>query len=207
MANLPPHFYIPSLTQRPHIAIVDPNTFAVLGLRAMLQNLTPYLVVDTFGSLEELEANHPERYVHFFVAMNIVLNNRDFFVEYSRKTIVLVMSFEAKMGGFHCLCVNQPESQLVRSLLNMMQGGHSHRPNLPPTKQATPEQVLSNRELEVLALIVEGHINKEIADCLHISLPTVVTHRRNIMAKLGVQSVSALTIYAVMHGYVDINKI
>ena len=38
-------------------------------------------------------------------------------------------------------------------------------------------------------------------------LTTVITHRKNIMEKLGMKSVSALTIYAVMHGYVDINKI
>lgn len=56
-------------------------------------------------------------------------------------------------------------------------------------------------------LIVQGFINKEIADKLNIGLATVVTHRRNIMDKLGVKSVSALTIYAVMHGYVDINSI
>ncbi len=58
-----------------------------------------------------------------------------------------------------------------------------------------------------MALIVQGLINKEIADRLNIALSTVVTHRKNIMDKLGLRSVSALTIYAVMHGYVDINKI
>jgi len=50
-------------------------------------------------------------------------------------------------------------------------------------------------------------INKEIAGRLNISITTVITHRKNIMEKLGMKSVSALTIYAVMHGYVDINKI
>ena len=58
-----------------------------------------------------------------------------------------------------------------------------------------------------MILIVEGHINKEIADILNISMPTVISHRKNITDKLGMKSISALTIYAVMHGYVDINKI
>ena len=58
-----------------------------------------------------------------------------------------------------------------------------------------------------MSLIVQGFINKEIAEKLNISLATVVTHRKNIMDKLGMKSVSALTIYAVTHGYVDINKI
>ena len=68
-------------------------------------------------------------------------------------------------------------------------------------------KVLSDREIEVMNLIVQGFINKEIAEQLNIALSTVVTHRRNIMEKLGVKSVSALTIYAVTHGYVDISKI
>ena len=69
------------------------------------------------------------------------------------------------------------------------------------------ERQLSVREVEVMSLVVKGFINKEIADRLNISLATVVTHRRNIMEKLGIRSVSALTVYAVMHGYVDINEI
>ena len=66
---------------------------------------------------------------------------------------------------------------------------------------------MTNSEIEVLSLVVQGYINKEIAIKLNISLTTVITHRKNIMEKLGMKSVSALTIYAVMHGYVDINKI
>ena len=59
----------------------------------------------------------------------------------------------------------------------------------------------------VHAHIAQGLINKEIADRLNIGITTVITHRKNIMDKLGMKSVSALTIYAVMHGYVDISKI
>lgn len=73
--------------------------------------------------------------------------------------------------------------------------------------QVLKNKILSNREIEVLSLVVQGFINKEIATKLNISLTTVITHRKNIMEKLGMKSVSALTIYAVMHGYVDISKI
>ena len=87
------------------------------------------------------------------------------------------------------------------------QYGHAGGKNLPELPQALKNKVLSNREIEVLSLVVQGYINKEIALKLNISLTTVITHRKNIMEKLGMKSVSALTIYAVMHGYVDINKI
>ena len=162
----------------------------------------PIMTVDSFGTFAELEMNHPEEYVHFFVAMTIVLDNRGFFLNYRRRTIVLTTSVESMMDGFHCLCINVPEKQLIRSLLSLQQSAHAHGRNLPPMPK-----VLSDREVEVMNLIVRGFINKEIAEQLNIALSTVVTHRRNIMEKLGVKSVSALTIYAVTHGYVDISKI
>jgi DNA-binding CsgD family transcriptional regulator len=66
---------------------------------------------------------------------------------------------------------------------------------------------LSVREIEVLKLITKGLINKEIADRLGISLTTVISHRKNITEKLGIKSVSGLTIYAVMNGYVEADSI
>ena len=193
---------------RPKIAIVDGNTLAAIGLRQMLQTVMPVMQVDVFGSFAELEANEPEGYFHYFVAMNLVLENRSFFLENRRKTIVLTTSTDpnVQMRDFHSLCVNQPENQLVKSLLMLEQHAHGQGRNLPqmPT---TKEKILTNREVEVLSLIVQGFINKEIADRLNIGLTTVITHRKNIMEKMGVRSVSALTIYAVMNGYVDINRI
>jgi len=195
------------MQQIPKIAIVDPNTLAALGLKGVLQNVMPIMTVDSFGTFAELEMNHPEEYVHFFVAMTIVLDNRDFFLNYRRRTIVLTTSVESMMDGFHCLCINVPEKQLIRSLLSLQQSAHAHGRNLPPMPKVLQQKVLSDREIEVMNLIVQGFINKEIAEQLNIALSTVVTHRRNIMEKLGVKSVSALTIYAVTHGYVDISKI
>lgn len=195
------------MQQIPKIAIVDPNTLAAIGLKGVLQNVMPIMKVDSFGTFAELEMNHPEEYVHFFVAMTIVLDNRDFFLNYRRRTIVLTTSVESMMDGFHCLCINVPEKQLIRTLLSLQQSAHAHGRNLPPMPKVLQQKVLSDREIEVMNLIVQGFINKEIAEQLNIALSTVVTHRRNIMEKLGVKSVSALTIYAVTHGYVDISKI
>lgn len=193
--------------ERPKLAIIDPNTLSVLGLKQILQNVMPIIDVHAFGTFDELRASHPEQYVHYFAAMSVVLDNRQFFLDHLRKTIVLTTSQDTQMGGFKCLCINMPEKDLVRSILMMQQGGHPHGRNLPPLPETLNRQILSNRELEVLSLIVQGNINKEIADKLNIGLATVITHRRNIMDKLGMKSVSALTIYAVMHGYVDINDI
>ena len=194
---------------KPKVVVIDPHTLAAIGLQQLLQKVIPFMTVDTFGSFAELEANHPEHYAHYFTAMNIVLQNRAFFAEHRRKTIVLTTSPDNAnlLTEFHCLCITMPEPALVRSLLMLQQHAHSGGRNLPPMPQDMKRSILSEREIQVMNLIVQGYINKEIADRLNIGLATVVTHRRNIMEKLAIKSVSALTIYAVMHGYVDINKI
>lgn len=195
--------------ERPKIAIIDPNTLAAMGLKQLLQNVLPIMTVDTFGSMTELEANTPDQYFHYFTSMNIVLENMPFFSERKRKTIVLTLSLDtmSQLADFRCLCINVPEQELVRSLLILQQYAHGQGEHLPQMPAVLRQKILSDREIEVMSLIVQGYINKEIADKLNIGLATVITHRKNIMDKLGMKSVSALTIYAVMHGYVDINKI
>ena len=197
------------MNQRPKIAIVDSNTLASLGLKQLLLNVMPIMTVDTFGSFSELESSNPDTYFHYFVAMDIVIRNRQFFIDHKQKTIVLTLSLNdsAQLTDFHSLYINQPEHELVRALLTLQQHAHGGGRNLPPMPQILRQKILSDREIEVMSLIVQGYINKEIAYRLNIGLSTVITHRKNIMEKLGMKSVSALTIYAVMHGYVDINNI
>lgn len=197
------------MKQIPKIAIIDANTLEAIGLKNILQDVMPIMQVDTFGSIRELADASHNAYFHYFVSMNIVLDNRAFFMENKRKTIVLTASSDpnSQLSDFHCLCINKPEHELIKSILALEQMAHGNGRNLPPVPKAVQEKVLSDREIEVLSLIVQGLINKEIADRLNIGLATVITHRKNIMEKLNVRSVSALTIYAVMHGYVDISKI
>ena len=194
---------------QPHIAIIDSNTLAVLGLKQILQNVMPFAIIDTFGSFPEFETNDTTAYFHYFVETSIVLSNRNFFTNFRHKTIVLTTSINpsTQLNDFHCICINVPEKQLIHSLLKLEQSAHAHGRNLPPIHKGSTTKTLSDREIEVLTLIVEGYINKEIADKLNIGMTTVITHRKKIMEKLNIKSVAALTIYAVMQGYVDINRI
>ena len=53
----------------------------------------------------------------------------------------------------------------------------------------------------------KGHINKEIADRLNISLTTAITHRKNIMEKLHARSLADIILYVVMNGLVDVGEL
>ncbi len=194
----------------PHIAIINPNTLAIIGLKSILQSVMPIMDIDCFGTFGELEASDHERYFHYFVSIDILIQHRTFFLQRRNKTIVITTSADSQTlsGDFNCLQVNQSEKQLIKDLLTLEQHAHAHGKNLPPAQQhQTDKTVLSQREIEVMTYIVRGYINKEIAEQLCIGLSTVITHRKNIMEKLNIRSVSALTIYAVTHGYVTIDQI
>lgn len=72
-------------------------------------------------------------------------------------------------------------------------------------KRSNIRSIISEREIDVLKLLVGGNSNKEIANKLCISTHTVITHRKNITQKTGIKSVSGLTIYAVVNKLISID--
>lgn len=211
----------PSETIISRIAIVDHNTLAVIGLKQMLMQVKEGIQVDVFYDVQQLNEAGPDRYFHFFVSSKVLFENRLFFLEHRRKTIVLCQTQGQQFDGFHSLPVDTSEELFTKQLLLMM--SHAHRrlnqPNstdetkvfchkqLPVPNVNTTSNLLSGREIEVMALVAQGRTNKEIADQLNIALTTVISHRKNICDKLQIKTVSALTIYAVMNGYVTLEQI
>ena len=79
--------------------------------------------------------------------------------------------------------------------------------NLPSTSNADDDpkirayQELSLREKEILSLVSKGHTSKEISEELFISIHTVDTHRKKILAKMGFQSLIHLIIFVLKNGF------
>ncbi|HHZ66037.1 MAG TPA: response regulator transcription factor [Flavobacteriales bacterium] len=65
---------------------------------------------------------------------------------------------------------------------------------------------ISSRELDIIKLIAEGNTNKHIANSLFISTHTVMTHRKNIMSKLGISNTAGIVLYAVRENLIDPEK-
>lgn len=71
-----------------------------------------------------------------------------------------------------------------------------------PKQEEHQQNELTHREIEVLREIASGKTLKEAADRLCISFNTVLTHRKNISAKLGIRTASGLSVYAMMNGLI-----
>ena len=198
------------MNHQPEIAIVEANTLTSLGLKTILERMIPMAVIRTFHSFGELTDDTPDMYAHYFISAQIYVEHNAFFLPRKRKTIVLAGdSHQFQLSGVPILNIYQAEEQLVKDIRERHQrADHDGYPvkDVPPPPPTTGHE-LSAREIEVLVLITKGLINKEIADKLNIGLTTVITHRKNITEKLGIKSVSGLTIYAVMNGYVEADRI
>ncbi|MFH1195978.1 MAG: LuxR C-terminal-related transcriptional regulator [bacterium] len=89
-------------------------------------------------------------------------------------------------------------TETIVNLINRLNNSDSN--TIPPIEH----EQLSDRETEVLKLLVTGLSNKEIADKLFISIHTVISHRKNITQKTGIKSQSGLTIYAISNKIIHI---
>lgn len=76
-----------------------------------------------------------------------------------------------------------------------------------PTTPVTPENELTEREKEILISVAKGMINKEIAEQHHISIHTVITHRKNITRKTGIKSVAGLTVFAILNNLIEMQEV
>lgn len=194
---------------KPQIAVIDSNTLNCMALRSILCDMLPWADVVTYNSVEEFDSESHGMVVHFFAAADVVFRNMPMFQANMRRTIVIVEGNNTpfSLSGFRTVDATQSEAQIVRSILRIHESGHPGGHHMPAAPVIDKTHTLSQRERDVLALIVKGYINKEIADRLNISTTTVIFHRKNISEKLDTRSIGRLTIYAVINGIVDIREL
>jgi DNA-binding CsgD family transcriptional regulator len=193
------------------IAIIDSNILACMGLERILEELIPMAEIVTCESFEELESKDEAEFIHYFVSSRIYFEHTAYFRAKSGRSIVMVGG-EMSINGVATLNVCQGEAALVRDLLALKR--HGHHENIPlsvgsqgmghPHTTSSKETLLSTRETEVALLLCQGCINKEVADKLNISVTTVITHRKNIMEKLGARSLADVIVYCVMNGIYNV---
>lgn len=187
------------------IAIVENNVLTAIGLRRLLEDIIPPAEIIIFRTFNEMISTDKTEFVHYFVSSRIYFEHTSFFRERAKRSIVLVNG-DMNIAGTNTLNVCQAENALIKDILAMHHMGHG---NSIMTRMCNKnkEIQLTPREVEVAVLLCKGHINKEIADLLNISITTVISHRKNIMEKLHARSLANVIIYAVMMGIVDIAEL
>ena len=181
------------------IAILLPDTLQAVGLECILNEYFSSLTISRFTNYPDFTQKSAEMADFYFTNANYFLLHIDFLLPRRAKTIVLMqhtMDALPLSGAMNLIAEEAPLETLIEQIESFLSlaDANSHSEN---------NKGLSVREVSVLRLVVRGYTNKEIADQLSISLNTVLTHRKNITAKLGIKTVSGLTFYAIMNGYIS----
>ncbi|MDH6305365.1 DNA-binding CsgD family transcriptional regulator [Parabacteroides sp. PF5-5] len=176
------------------IAIILPDTLQSTGLQSLLTDYFPPVEIACFNSYESLISDGVEHFDYYFTQADVFVLNTDYFLPRRSKTVILLDKEIAcpSSTGYYTLNIYDSQELIIEHLQEILVAETVH------TTEKNKE--LSSRETDVLKLIVQGSTNKDIADKLHISLNTVLSHRKNITAKLGIKTVSGLTFYAIMNG-------
>jgi DNA-binding NarL/FixJ family response regulator len=99
--------------------------------------------------------------------------------------------------------VAQGEAFFYPSMARKLLEGYLHHDRSTPPAGPSNYDELSDREREVMFLLVRGLSNQEIAETLVVSASTVQTHRGHILHKLGLETTIDLVRYAIRHGLIE----
>jgi two-component system, NarL family, invasion response regulator UvrY len=199
--------------------IIDDHPTVQEGLRAILTARIPGLECEAVGSAGEAlqKVEHDSWHV---ISLDISIPGRsgpELIQEIKRRQpgarILVytvhpedqfgVRSLQAGADGY--LTKDRPMDELIHAVQTLLAGNRyisnalaqvlADAVTLPPE----PHRLLSERELQVLRLLVTGVNPKEISDRLNLSIKTVSTYRARVLEKLHLSSTADLVRYAIQH--------
>ena len=192
------------------IIIVEPSPIVSAGLASYFDDINQVSIVSQLDRIDRMEeklaAYNPD--ILIINPLLIAYDTNEHFLKICRDfsnviPVALVTSYvdASILKQFKDVIeINDSKQKVVTKIFNLLIDNK--------LTQDKPESIeLSNRETDVLVAIVKGLTNKEISDKLYISVHTVITHRKNIVRKTGIKSVSGLTVYALLNNLVDESEI
>jgi DNA-binding NarL/FixJ family response regulator len=217
------------MNQKVRIVIAEDHTILREGLRSLLSSDPSFEIVgeaeDGREAIKCVEKFRPDLILTDLSMPR--MNGMEAIKEIKRqspKTKVLVLTvhkaeeyilatFRAGANGY--LLKDSTHAELVMAVKKVLSGKQYISPEISEKviegylegkktlKSQTSWETLTQREREILKLIAEGYKNKEIAEDLCISVKTVEKHRANLMEKLDLHSIQALTAFAIEKGLVS----
>jgi two-component system response regulator NreC len=217
------------MSQKARIVIAEDHTILREGLRSLLSSNPVFEIVGEAGDGREA-IRCAEKFKPDLILTDLSMprmNGMEAIKEIKREspaTKVLVLTvhkaeeyilatFRAGADGY--ILKDSTHSELIMAVKKVLSGKRYISPEISDKviegylegkktlKSRTSWETLTQREREILKLIAEGYRNKEIANDLCISVKTVEKHRANLMEKLDLHNIQALTTFAIERGIVS----
>ncbi len=187
------------------VTIIEPSEIVSAGLKQLVEYGGNFHVVKIFKSIQDYSENqngNPDIILINPSVMNIGdTNERNILTTKDNVSIVaicyLAYNEETLRNYDGCIGMFCTQEQIEKKLQSALKTSSDK-------EQDDNSNELSARECEILTAVAKGKTNKEIADEFNLSIHTVISHRKNISHKLGINSIAGLTIYAVMNKLLDV---
>ena len=192
------------------ILIAETSTIISSGLSSFFNDMNQIAVASIVDNIDDLQdkiiTHNPDVLIINPMMLGCMLNT---FVKQMTQNhpnvnrVALVTSYVDKniLKNFkEVIELSDNKQKVINKMLNLQN-------NNDETSAQNESVDLSNREVDVLVCVAKGMTNKDISDMLNISVHTVITHRKNIVKKTGIKSVSGLTVYALLNNLVEESEI
>jgi DNA-binding NarL/FixJ family response regulator len=217
------------MTQPKKIMIVDDHTIMRDGLQALLSSEPDYEIVGTVAdgktAIQSIGTLSPD-----VILMDLTMpgtSGIDAIKEIKRRapTIrIIALTFHKEDKYIHAtleagadayVLKDDSRTELFAALSSVIRGKSYLSPSIcdrvvagylacsDGNSEQPSWEILTRREREVIKLIAEGNKTKDIAVYLSLSPKTVEKHRTNLMRKLDLHSISAVTVYAIQNGFIS----
>ncbi|MBR2379131.1 MAG: response regulator transcription factor [Bacteroidaceae bacterium] len=188
------------------IVIIEPYAMIAQGLRLMIDEIKGYEVSAIIADshyIERIVPLHPD----------IIIVNPSL-IDIKKKGELEDMSQRLPNTLFAALVYQYVDPEVLRYFKTTIEISDSRekiavklRQMIETNDQPAESSELSDREKEILVAVAKGLTNKSIAEQYHLSIHTVITHRKNLTRKTGIKSVSGLTVYAILNNLIDIKDV
>ncbi len=189
------------------VLLIEPSEIVAAGMSAIINKSNEFKLVATLPNLSYYKNRHNSFDIAIINPAVIDYNERfdirSIFCCEQQETAVVALTYTSYDENVlrqydDCIGIYDSAARVSQKLHNAIKKSKDNKSEL---------YELSTRERDILVAVAKGKTNKEIADDFNISIYTVISHRRNISRKLGINSISGLTVYAIMNKLIDISSI
>ncbi len=198
-------------TKRQLILFIGPSQLLYIGISGLLRNPSNNYEVVFCNGFRDAE-KYLTRTIHpiIIIVDGIIAESNQKLISLYKKEnqnfyfIVLLYQYLSNtiLSEFNqVIRIDQDPHEIITQIVQAISEKNSSK------NEDKQPGILTDREIDVLRLMVKGLSGKEIADQLNISINTVISHKKNISFKVGVKSLAGLTIYAVSNKIISIDSI
>lgn len=192
-----------------NIIIIEPSPIVTAGLIDFFKDINQIRIVSTLENIDDISNKIIIHDPDILIINPLVLGyNSNYIKQISQSYpniifIALVTSYIDRgilRQYKEVIELSDNKQKVVNKVIGLLS-------NKDETNNQGESIELSNRERDILIHVAKGMTNKDISEILNISVHTVITHRKNIIRKTGIKSVSGLTVYALLNNLIEESEI